>query len=74
MTAVAIPASRVFLLHRTFPCCGGRSLACAVGVTCRRKCRTCGALWTVRRVTRAPSEFAKRLAVRVDVLEWERAT
>lgn len=71
MTAITTPA-RVFLLHRTFPCCGGLARAVAEGATGRRKCRRCGATWTVRRTTRPASDFARRLAVRVDALEWER--
>lgn len=72
MTAVAMPAGRVFLLHRTFPCCGGRSRFLVEADSYERRCRTCGQGWTVRRITRAPSDFARRLAVRVDTLEWER--
>ena len=72
MTAVTTPTGRVFLLHRTFPCCGGRSAFRAEADTYARRCRRCGAHWTVRRSTRPASDFARRLAVRIDSLEWER--
>ena len=71
MTALTTPA-RVFLLHRTFPCCGGRSAFRAEAQVYARRCRRCGAHWTVRRSTRPASDFARRGGVRVDALEWER--
>lgn len=71
-TANAIPAGRVVVLHRTFPCCGGRSRFLVEADSYERRCRRCGATWTVRRITRPASDFARRLAVRVDALEWER--
>ena len=69
MTAVA-------LLHRTFPCCGGKSRVaadCAKEVYARR-CGQCGTTWTVRRTTRPASPFSRQLGIQVDSLEWERVT
>lgn len=61
------------LLHRTFPCCGGRSRFVADAPAYDRRCRRCGTAWTVRRTTRPPSDFARRLGARFDTLVWERA-
>lgn len=62
------------LLHRTFPCCGGRSRFIVDAPAYERRCRTCGAVWTVRRIARPPSDFARRLGCSFVALEWERTS
>ena len=63
----------VSILHRRFPCCGGRSRFIVDAPAYDRTCRSCGQVWTVRRIARPPSDFARRLGRRIDALEWERA-
>lgn len=75
MTAITAPAPpRVILLHARTPCCGGKSRFIVEAESYDRRCRQCGAVWTVRRSTLPASEFARRLGMRVDSLAWERVS
>jgi hypothetical protein len=73
MTALLpAPAARVVLLHAAFPCCGQKSRFTTEAAQYLRKCSRCGAKWRVLRTTSPASEFADRLGVRFDRLEWQR--
>jgi hypothetical protein len=74
MTAITAPTPPpVILLHARFPCCGRKARFIVEARAYDRRCRSCGGVWMVRRVTLPASPFALRLGVRVDSLAWERA-
>ncbi len=71
MVAVTAPG-RVALLHRTFPCCGGKSRFLVAKASYDRTCPRCGAEWVVTRQTLPTSDFARRIGAQFDALEWSR--
>lgn len=66
------PTLPVRLLHTAYPCCGRKSTFPVEAARYLRKCPTCGARWRVLRTTSAPTDFSRRLGVRLDRLEWQR--